>query len=248
MPSEFSSGLQACAQAFRHGSTSSSCRSALKSMVMVGRSSSDVRDLDPADQKREEAQPRHKLLGRERRLAGAVVAQADVVEAGSAGRKQRHRDVAAQHRIKSRDRADLGLDRLAHPVGRHQQRQYAEARRQPPRAKIATPASPRRLMPVAAVTRRLSQAFRRECRATIARGNRSRNLHTLLCRFRGRRMVYAGRMYCSFRGCFTRRARRADSACCDLKARLGLGLDLIEARRPVRARSASCRPCSPCRW
>ena len=38
-----------------------------------------------------------------------------------AGREQRHRGIAAQHRIKPGDAADFSLDRLAHRVRRHHQ-------------------------------------------------------------------------------------------------------------------------------
>ena len=77
-----------------------------------------VGDLDATDQEWQEAQPHQQLLGGERGGAGAVVAEADIVEADAAGREQRDRHVAAQHRVEAGHRADLRLDGLAHGIGR----------------------------------------------------------------------------------------------------------------------------------
>ena len=101
-------------------------RSALKTMAMVGRTSETSAISMRPDQERKKPQARDHALRRERRRAGAVVAEADVIEAHAAGRKQRHRGCTAQHRIEPCDGADLGLDRFAYRVGRHQERQDHE--------------------------------------------------------------------------------------------------------------------------
>jgi hypothetical protein len=86
-----------------------------------------IGDLDASDQEREEAQPRYHVLGSEPRPAVAALAQADVVEAHRAGREQRYRGAAAQHRIEPGDGADLGLHGRAHGLGRHQKREDHES-------------------------------------------------------------------------------------------------------------------------
>ena len=67
------------------------------------------------------------MLGRERRRAGAVVAEADVVEAHLPVGNSDTEAPPAQHRIKAGDGADFGLDGLAHRIGRHQKWQDHES-------------------------------------------------------------------------------------------------------------------------
>ncbi len=85
-----------------------------------------VGDLDAPEQERQEPQPHDQLLRRKGRGAGAVVAEADVVEAHAAGREQGDRDVAAQHRIETGHVPDLRLDGVAHGVGRDHHREDQE--------------------------------------------------------------------------------------------------------------------------
>ncbi len=79
-----------------------------------------VGDLDAPGEQREETQPRRELVGLDRRLG--VAAERHIGEADRAGRKQRNRDVAAQHEIEPGDVADFGFGGLAHPVDWDQQR------------------------------------------------------------------------------------------------------------------------------
>ena len=84
-----------------------------------------------------------------------VVAERHVGEADRAGRKQRDRDVAAQHQIEPGDGADFGLGGLAHGIGGNEQRH--RAKRGKAASTTAAMAIPRRLKPVAAVTDRSSR-------------------------------------------------------------------------------------------
>ena len=113
-----------------------------------------VGDLDAAGEQREEPQPRRQPVGRQHRLG--VVAERHIGEADRAGRKQRDRDVAAQHQIEAGDVADFGLGGLAHAC-----RSGMSSAIAPSAAKLASTtaamAIPRRLKPVAAVTDRSSR-------------------------------------------------------------------------------------------
>ena len=75
-----------------------------------------VGDLDAAGEQREEPQPRRQPIGGQHGLG--VVAERHVGEADRAGRKQRDRDVAAQHEIEAGDVADFGLGGVAHACRR----------------------------------------------------------------------------------------------------------------------------------
>ncbi len=85
-----------------------------------------VRDLDLAGEQREEAELGGQAVGRERRRALREVAERHVGEADLAVGEERDRDVPAQQRVEPGDGADLRLDRLAHLLGRDQDRHDAE--------------------------------------------------------------------------------------------------------------------------
>jgi hypothetical protein len=87
----------------------------------------NVGDLDAPSQKGKKAQACDHFLGGERRCARAVVLEAHILEAHRAGREQRDRGFASEHRIEARHGADFRFDRLANGVGGHQKRQDHES-------------------------------------------------------------------------------------------------------------------------
>lgn len=76
-------------------------------------------DFDATEEEREKPQPREHTLCGKCGCAGAIIAQAYVVEAYSSSREQRDGGVAAQFWSNSGDGADLSSHGFAHLLRRH---------------------------------------------------------------------------------------------------------------------------------